>query len=373
MKRLTYILAATCLIACSGHHDDHNEHAHHEHEHQHAPKAVAQEHNHSDEFIELAESQATRLGVKYETVRAGNFASVLHASGIIERASCCNSTASAPTSGIIRFLPGISMGAAVKAGSTIATIDASTVSGGDSNRAALATLEAARRELERIEPLYKQNLATQAEYNAALAAVNQAEAAYSPAASAGKIIAPSSGVITSLNVDNGAHVNTGDDVATIADNTHLTLHAEVPASNFAALNSITDARIGSFTLSENKGRRTGINAENGYACIYFSFNNDGSILPGTGANVFLLGSPRSGVISVPTSAIIEQQGEYFVYIRCYAGHYQKLAVTLGESDGVRTEITHGLNEGIDVVTQGAMTVRLAENSGEIPHGHSHAH
>ena len=62
-----------------------------------------------------------------------------------------------------------------------------------------------------------------------------------------------------------------------------------------------------------------------------------------------------------------------MYIRCYAGHYQKLAVTLGESDGVRTEITHGLNEGVDVVTQGAMTVRLAENSGEIPHGHSHAH
>lgn len=365
MKHLTYCFAAALLAACTSNH-------HHSHE-SHEAKESHGHHHHHESLIELAEEQAQRLGVKYETVTVGEFATVIQCSGIIERSASNTSTATAPTSGIIRLKEGITPGRTVNRGETLAYIDASAVSGGDNNRAAFAALEAARRELARIEPLYQAKLATQSEYNAAVAAVQQAEAAYSPAASSGCIVAPASGVITELTIGSGANVNAGDPIATISADTKLTLHAEVPAGDFAALSNITDARIGDFTLSEHGGRRSGISAENGYACIFFTFDNDGSMLPGSGAGVYLLGEPRSGVIAVPVGAVVEQQGEYFVYVRHSPGHYVKHAVKLGASDGRRVEIITGLHDGDKVVTEGAITVRLAENSGAIPEGHSHSH
>lgn len=361
MKKTIIFVVAASLMACSHNHDKH-----------HAEEA-AEEHQHHEPLIELADEQAQRFGVKTETIHAGEFNAVIRCSAVVERDASNATTASAPVSGIIRLASGISQGSMVARGETLAYIDATAVSGGDENRAALAALEAARREFARIEPLYAARLATQSEYNAALAALEQAEAAYSPAASSGSISSPSAGVITSLSVSDGASVQAGESVAVIAANDRLTLHAEVPAGDLSALGCIQDARIGDFTLSENGGRRTGISAENGYACVFFSFNNDGSILPGSGVNVYLLGTPRQDVIAVPVSAIVEQQGEYFVYLRHSPGHYVKQAVKLGESDGRRVEIIHGLSDGAEVVTEGAITVRLAESSAVIPQGHSHNH
>lgn len=363
MKHLTYCFAAALLAACTSNH--------HSHESHHAEEAA--EHHHHEPLIELADEQARHLGVKTDTVTVGEFSTVIQCSGIVERSASNITTAAAPTSGIIRLSGGITPGCTVSRGETLAVIDATAVSGGDDNRAALAELEAARRELDRIKPLYEARLATQSEYNAAISAVQQAEAAYSPAASSGSVVAPSSGVITALSVADGANVNVGDPVATISADNKLTLHAEVPAGDFASLSNVTDARIGDFTLSEHGGIRSGISAENGYACVFFTFNNDGSILPGSGVRVYLLGEPRSGVISVPLGSIVEQQGEYFVYLRHSPGHYVKKAVKLGASDGLRVEITDGLHDGDQVVTEGAITVRLAESSGAIPAGHSHSH
>lgn len=359
-----FVAAALCLGLTSCVHDKHD------HEHEEAEEA----HHHEEEgLIELSDEQAARFGVKVDTVVAGDFATVITASGIIERSNSDAATASAPTSGIVRFGGNINAGTRVVRGEIIASVDPTAVSGGDSNRAAKAALEAARREVERLTPLYNDRLVTAADYNAALAAYEEAKAAYAPSAADGRVKAPISGLITDVAVNNGAYVNAGDPIATISVDNRLTLHAEVAPALYGRLGGVTDARIGDFTLGEHGGAKTGVSSENGYACVFFEFVNDGTIAPGSGVSVKLLGAPRQGVISLPLDAISEQQGEYFVYLSHSPCHYVKQRVTLGESDGRRVEITSGLRGGEPVVASGAMTVRLAESNGKVPEGHSHHH
>lgn len=80
---------------------------------------------------------------------------------------------------------------------------------------------------------------------------------------------------------------------------------------------------------------------------------------------------RHGVLAVSSEAITESQGIYFVYVQHSADTYRKVEVTLGASDGMRTEILSGLHPGDKVVTRGATLVRLAANATAVPEGHSH--
>ena len=113
--------------------------------------------------------------------------------------------------------------------------------------------------------------------------------------------------------------------------------------------------------------------EEGYIPVYFSFENNGKVVPGSYAEVYLLGAKRSDVISVPLSAVSEQQGLNFVYVRLDEDCYKKCPVTLGGNDGTRVEILSGIKSGDAVVTKGMTFVKLAETSGVVPEGHSHTH
>lgn len=347
MKKLLYMLPALLLAGCGGHTDA-----------AHGQTTDAEAHDAHGDLIELSDEQAARMGVEVDTVLPGEFADAIRCSGVIERSAADAATATAPAPGIVSLAPGITLGATVGRGALIATVNPSAVSGGDQNRAAKAALDAARREVERLKPLMADRLAT---------------AAYSPSAGTGRVVAPRAGVITAIAATDGSYVQTGQSVASVAGDDRLTLHAEITGDNAPRLASITDARIGDFTLSEHGGRKEGVSSENGYACVFFSFDNDGARLPGSGVEVYLLGTPRPGVIAVPLGAISEQQGDYYVYLRHSPGHYEKVPVSLGISDGLRVEIISGLKGGEPVVTAGATTVRLAESSGAVPEGHSHSH
>lgn len=359
MRYNALIIAALLLCGCGE-----------SHRHEHSAEPV--EYHEHEELIELSDTQAKRFGVAVDTVREGDFNVAIRCSGIIERDAANMATVSAPKSGVVIINRGVNAGRQVTRGSNLGRIDAAGVSGGDTNAAAKAALDAAQREVDRLAPLYADKLATAAEYNAALAALAAAKAAYSPSAGAA-VSAPMAGVITELLVADGSFVNAGDPIATISADERLTLRADVTAEDYPQLAYVNDARIGEFTLSEHGGKKGGVSAANGYGTIWFTFDNDGSLMPGSGVETYLLGQKLQGVISLPADAISEQQGEYYVYQPHSPGHYVKTKVTLGSFDGCRYEIKSGLRAGDAVVTSGAMTVRLAESSGAIPEGHSHSH
>ena len=78
------------------------------------------------------------------------------------------------------------------------------------------------------------------------------------------------------------------------------------------------------------------------------------------------------VISVPVSALIEEQGVYSVFVREHEEAYKKVPVTLGADNGSEVQILSGLKAGDEVVTAGAYQIKLASASNAIP-AHTHNH
>lgn len=350
------------LCACGGVHEHGEEAEHHD-----EPQGV----------VALHDEMAQRFGVKVDTVQLSSISSSIKCGGVIERSASGVSTIVAPQSGLVKLAPGITVGATVGSGSFVAGVTAGVVSGGDTERAAHAAVVAAREELARLKPLYEKKLITASEYAAAELALEQALAAHNHSASAGRAVAPSAGAIGEILVADGSYVTAGQPIATIVADSGLTLRARVPAADYPQLAAVEDAVIVSgdkaYRLSEMGGKRGAVTSESGYGVVTFSFRNDGSFLPGTSVRVYLLDAEKAGVVTLPVGAIVEQQGEYYVYRRVMDEHYIKEAVKLGASDGKRVEITSGVTPGDEIVSRGAITLRLAESSGAIPEGHNHHH
>lgn len=371
-------------------HEDHDHEHEHEHDHEgheHEHEGHEHEHDHASEpagAIHLEPEQAEKFGVEVTEVIPGDFAEVVKVSGQIESAPTDRSVVTATASGTISFANNITEGSAVKNGSTIATISGHGFAGGDSNEAAKAALEAAKRELERITPLHTDGIVSTKEYNEAKQAYEQAAAAWSGRSSGGAAVAHQNGVITQLLVKQGEYVSTGQPVAVISGNTRLTLRADLPEKYYNFMPTVVSANFRpaysdkTVSLADFNGKRTGgstavVGTRAGYLPVYFSFDNNGSAVPGSYAEIYLIGSNRAGVISVPVQAVSEQQGLHFVYVRLDEDCYEKRNVVLGNNNGKAVEIKQGLNSGEEVVTGGMTFVKLAESSGVVPEGHSHSH
>ena len=71
--------------------------------------------------------------------------------------------------------------------------------------------------------------------------------------------------------------------------------------------------------------------------------------------------------------IVEEMGNYFVYKQINPELFEKVQVGTGVSDGVRTEITYGLDGSERVVTRGAVIVKLAQAAGGLDAHAGHVH
>ena len=190
-------------------------------------------------------------------------------------------------------------------------------------------------------------------------------------------------MITDIFVTSGQYVEVGTPVATVANNARLTLRADVPEKDMAFIPSVVSANFrpdyseSIISLDDLNGRiittQGSANARNGYIPVYFTFSGNGNTIPGAFAEIYLKGVARDGVASVPREALIEMQGNKYVYV-CEDGHaYEKRLVKTGASDGSRVEIKDGVKENEQVVVKGAAVMRMAETSAIAPPAHTHNH
>lgn len=372
-----------------GHHHHHGEaeeaaeHATHDHDHEREEAGGEAGEGHADEIV-LEPEKAARLGVVVTEVEPAQFSEVVTVSGELMSAPSAQSTVTARSAGIVNLSAAASPGSAVSRGQTIATISGQGMAGGDANESARVALAAAKRELDRVTPLHKDGIVSTRDYNAALMAYETAKAAAGNAVSAGSVAtAPTSGTVTALLVNQGQYVDAGAPIAQIAASSALTLRANLPERMLSFLPKVSGARFRTayskevFDISDFNGHRSadgGIAvAQQGYFPVYFTLANNGTLSAGSFCEVYLTGAGREGVISVPVSALSEQQGKYFVYVQVHDDAYDKRPVQLGADAGDRVEILAGLEPGEKVVTSGTTFVRLAETSGAVPEGHSHNH
>lgn len=407
MKHLfTGMLLAFLLGACGNHeghnheHDGHDHeaeghnhqeeaaHGHEDYEHEgHNHEAEAESHaGHSDEII-LSKEKAAAAGVTAEVVQPGTFYNVITTSGHILAAQGDETVVTANVAGIVSFDRPVTEGMQVSKNGTLFTLVSEHLQDGDPVKRARIAYETAKEELERAEKLVGQKIVSQKDFNSIKERYENARIAYEALApNAGQegvaIKAPIGGYLKSCLVKEGDYVSVGQPVASITQNRKLYLRADVSERYYGVLSTIRSANFKpsyseeTFSLKELDGRLLSYGKATDDAAYYipvtFEFANRGNIVPGAFAEVYLLSDERQNVISLPVSAITEEQGLNFVYIQLDETCYKKQEVTLGCTDGNRVEITSGLKGGESVVTQGAIHVKLASASNAIP-AHSHSH
>ena len=94
-------------------------------------------------------------------------------------------------------------------------------------------------------------------------------------------------------------------------------------------------------------------------------NDEGLLKPNLFARVGVILRQNAAALSIPTAAIIEANGEKFVFVR-QKGQFARVEVGTGSRDDKYTEVTEGLVPGDEVVTQGNRQVYTVWLTGGAP-------
>ncbi|MBS4812010.1 MAG: efflux RND transporter periplasmic adaptor subunit [Bacteroides sp.] len=379
MKHYIFMGAlAACMLGSCGGHEGHDHEAEGEAKGAHAA--------HADEIV-LTPEKAQAAGVQVEEVQPAAFRSVIPTSGQVLAAQGDEATVVAAVSGVVNFTRSLIEGTQVSAGMALLTVSSQHIQEGDPVKRARIAYETAKSEYERAAKLVDKQIVSQKDFNQLKENYENARIAYealSPSKD-GKGVAvksPIGGYVKSCLVKEGDYVTVGQPLLTVTQTRRLQLKAEVSERYYAGLKSIVSANFTTtyddkvYRLDDLKGRLLSYGKSSGDASYYipvtFEFDNRGDVIPGSFVEVYLLSEERQGVISLPVSAITEEQGLNFVYLQVDAECYKKQEVKLGMNDGCRVEVLSGLKGGEKVVTVGAMHVKLAAAGNTIP-GHTHNH
>ena len=383
---LSLFVLAVCMAACGSKGHDHD-HDHEDETEQHAGEA-GDDHDHGDEII-LTPEKARAAGVKVETIMPGTFHGVIHTSGKVLSASCDETTVVATISGRVSYKNHVSEGLKVAGGTALFSITSAgmQVADGDPVQRARIDYERAERDYTRARLLVKDKIISEKDLAVSKAEYEAARLTYTSVQktrSAGGVVvtAPRGGYVKQCLVAGGDYVEAGQPLAVITQNKHLYLRAEIPEREFKELNKIRCAKFRTsysdrlYDITDMGGhiQSYGRSAEvnNSYIPVVFEFNNTGDVVQGSYAEIYLITQERENVLTLPLTALTEEQGVHYIYIQVDKEGYRKQEVTLGESDGERVEILSGLKKGDKVVTKGAIQVKLASAANAIPaHNHNH--
>ena len=228
---LVVVLASALFIGCT-HKSDEQGHFHPVNNEANE-KAVTENHgDHNEDEIIFTPEQAQAAGVAIETIMPGDFAQVVTVSGYVVPTHGTESTISSTMSGIVKIANNdITEGYKVSPDQTVFYISTQELADGNPVAAAKAELVAAKQEWERAQLLIKDNIISQREFEASHLRYETALAA-SKSMGDGKMIrsvkAPIAGYVQNLLVRNGDYVSAGQALATISQDCHLQLRAELP-------------------------------------------------------------------------------------------------------------------------------------------------
>ena len=301
-------------------------------------------------------------------------------------------TVSALTDGVVSIgAKALVEGREVRKGETLCIVKGSGTA--DENLAtkyarAEADYNFARIEYERKKALASDRIVSESELRQAEAAFEIAKAVFENLkgnfdASGQSAKSPIEGFVTSVTVSNGQFVRAGDPIATVSRSRSLLVVAEIQPRYSACLKDICGATFKDmdsgriWTLEELGGKVVSygksVSSDSPLIPVTFSVPNKGGFIPGSFLQTRIITRSETPAITLPTTSLIEEQGNYFVYRQLTPEYFEKTPVTIGASDGLRTEIRSGLSAGERVVSKGAMFVKLAQASGALdPHaGHNH--
>ncbi|MFV1976611.1 MAG: efflux RND transporter periplasmic adaptor subunit, partial [Candidatus Scalindua sp.] len=346
-----------------------------------------QEQTIGEEIVYLKE-QAWKINFANMKVRREPFTEIIKTTGQILPAHGDETTITAKSKGIITFGNNKKMiGSAVTPDETLFIISGADLTEGNLDtkyKEAKNNYEKSTIDFERAKELVKDNVISQKyfqeiqlRYKNAQSIFNTIEKNYT--AGGHKITSPIHGFIKNVMVRGGEYVEIGQPIASVSQNRKLILKAEVPQKHFSKLNNISSANF--ITAYDSKmhstdslngklisyGKNTNDNAY--YIPVNIEIDTKGEIIPGSFIEVFLKTDVIKDALVLPYSALLEEQGNYFVYVQTSGEGFQKRELKLGPNDGLHVQVLSGIKEGERVVTKGSYQIKLATMSGKMPaHG-----
>ncbi len=245
---------------------------------------------------------------------------------------------------------------------------------------ARATLDQARRDLERVRGLG--GAVAQKEVQKAELAVQVAEqdlqraererALFSTGAAATgplrdfSITAPLDGVLVQAHATVGEQVDTAKVLFTVLDPRVVWVEASVFADDVARVEA---ARTATLHVEAYEGERFTatlfnlgqvVDESTRTVKVIFEVKNDaGRLRPGTFVEVAIGSGAREDVLVVPDAAVIEAEGRRIVYVHTAPEEFVAREVTLGPREDGFWAVRHGLTAGERVVTVGTYPLRSA--------------
>lgn len=195
----------------------------------------------------------------------------------------------------------------------------------------------------------------------ASAQLEQAQAAYETASiqvNDSTVTSPINGVVSMRNIDEGEFVGSGIPAFTVMNAKTVVVTINIPDTIVGKLNKNDQVPIKITALPNNEF--TGIidsispaaDARTQAYTVKLKLENpDNVIKPGMLAKAALPIENKDNIIAVPNEALFIEDGIQYVFL-VEAGKVKKVSVSIGLSNDRITEITEGLSEGAEIITEG---------------------
>lgn len=198
-----------------------------------------------------------------------------------------------------------------------------------------------------------------------------------------RIKSPMKGFVKQLFVQSGQYVEVGQAIVSISQNKTLLLRADVRQKYASILGTIVSANIRSlhdnktYTLEQLNGKIVSFgkntNNDNYLIPVNIEIDNKGSFFSGGFVELYLKTLSNTKALTIPNSALLEEQGSYFVFVQITPELFEKREVKLGAGDGLKTEIIKGISQTERIVTIGAVHIKLSQATGTLDAHSGHVH
>lgn len=342
--------------------------------------------------IVFTKEQSWKIDFATELPETGSFGQVIKTTAQVQSARGDEVLISARTSGIVTLASSdVLEGKSVGSGQVLLTISGSGLA--DNNMAvrfaeARSNYDKAEADYERSKALRDDKIVSEKDFLVAKNQFENAKAVYvnlnKNFSAAGQSVASTmNGFIKQVFIQNGQYVEAGHILISISQNKTLLLRAEVQQKYAALLGNFISANIR--TLNDNQtysleqldgkilsyGRTT--NDDNYLIPVSLQIDNKGGFVPGSFVELYLKTLHGSQSITIPNSALIEEQGVFFVFVQVTPELFEKREVKPGQGDGLRTDIISGISLDERVVTKGAILIKLSQASGALDAHSGHVH
>ena len=374
------------------HSEAHHSHDHscegHDHTHVHAVHGVATEGKPGD--VAFSKEQSWKIDFATGIAVEGSFAGAVKVAARVDAVPSDFTTVVATTSGKVQFAGNLVAGKEVANGEALFWLEGGDVTDND---AAVKFAEAesnyivAKADFERKKLLFADKIVSERDYQAAEAAFRQAEVRLNSMKrhfGNGKVTLRSTikGYVAELLVSNGDYVEPGTPLAKIQRSGQVNILAELPVRYAAQLANIESVNIelpsGNIVNIENAGGRVLAVGSSANGCnmlpVTVSVKYLDEVVPGSIVTLYINSADKKtpGVV-VPRTALVEEMGNFFVFVQNSPVSFEKRSVEVGATDGYSVKLKSGVKAGERIVTKGGVPLKLSQGAAALdPHaGHVH--